>query len=487
MAEKKKEAVQAGMTIPKSNFSEWFSEIVAKAELADLRYNVKGFLVHRPMSVLAMKAMYRAYEKELESKGHKPVWFPALIPVSNLQKEAEHVEGFAPELFTVEKVGNTPLPEKLVMRPTSETAFSPMFAVWTRSWRDLPMKLYHPSQVWRYETKATRPFIRGREFHWIETHNIFATEKDAMAQVKEDMETTEKVMHRQFGIPFIFFKRPQWDKFAGAVNTYAADTLMPDGKILQQPSTHMLGQNFSKPFNIKFEDRDGKEKHVWQTCYGPCIWRIFASLIAHHGDDKGLVFPFEIASVQVVIIPVGQDRQVEQKCRKLLDMLVKEGYRTELDNSERTPGWKFNEWEMRGVPIRIEVGPKELKEGKLTLARRDTSTKQQIAEAKLLEKIPEIGRAITENLVKKADAGFGKSVQSAKTMEELKERVKKGGFVKINFCTDQMGGLGCAEKLKETLHVHVRGTRADVQEKPSGNCLVCGKKSNAVVYVGKQY
>lgn len=487
MGEEKK---HKGITTPKKNFSKWFSEVIFKAKLCDMRYNAKGFLVHRPNSVLSMKAMYKAYERELESRGHKPVWFPAVIPESNFKKESEHVEGFAPEVFWVETAGSgTELPERLALRPTSETAMYKMYSKWIRSWRDLPMKLYQSCQVWRHETKATRPFIRGREFHWIEAHDVFSTRKEAEAQVKEDMQMTENVMHKQFGIPFIFFRRPYWDKFAGAVDTYAADTLMPDGKILQQPSTHLLGQNFSKTFGINFENENGEEELAWQTCYGPCIWRIFASVVAQHGDDKGLVFPFDIAPTQVVIIPVGEpeNKALIRKCKEILNQLRAEGYRAELDDSEKTAGWKFNEWEMRGVPIRIEVGPKEMKKRTLTLMRRDTGKRQPVPESKLAETIPEMGQMLTSNLVRKADTDFKKNIHTAKTMNQVKKILKKGGFIRINFCSDQEDGIACAEKLQEETHAHVRGVRADMNENPAGKCIVCGKKANAVVYVGRQY
>ena len=240
------------MQSKKSNFSEWYTEITKEAKLCDLRYNVKGFVVFMPWSVMSMKRMYDAYEAELERTGHVPAWFPALIPESNFHREAKHVEGFTPEVFWVEKAGENRLEERLAMRPTSETAMYQMYSLWIQGKADLPLKIYHPSQVWRYETKATRPFIRSREFYWIESHNAFATEKEARQQVQEDMEMANNVIFGEFGVPFIFFERPQWDKFPGAVSTYAADTLMPDGRVLQLPSTHLLGQNFAKPFGVKF-------------------------------------------------------------------------------------------------------------------------------------------------------------------------------------------------------------------------------------------
>ncbi len=479
-----------GIAKPKSNFSEWFSEVISKAELADLRYNVKGFLVHRPWSVIAMKEMYRLYEAELERRGHKPVIFPAVIPKENFLKEAEHVEGFAPEVFWITKAGDKDLTEEIALRPTSETAMYTMYSKWIRSWRDLPLKLYQSCQVWRYETKATRPFIRGREFYWIEAHDVFATREEAEAQVKEDMEITEKVMHQEFGIPFMFFRRPEWDKFAGAVYTYAADTLMPDGKALQQPSTHFLGQNFAKAFGIRFFDKDEQEKIAWQTCYGPAIWRMFASVIALHGDDKGLVFPFKIAPLQVIIVPIimkGKEKQVIQKAMEIKKTLEELGIRVDVDTSENTPGWKFNYWEMKGVPIRIEIGPKDLEKGQAVLARRDTGEKLIAKENEISNMVKKIGEDITKKLVKKADEWFAKMIHDVKDMKDLEKKISLGGFFRANFCSVDMNGKPCADVLKEKLHLDVRGVRVDKNEKPLGTCIVCGKKARAVVYLAKQY
>jgi prolyl-tRNA synthetase len=478
------------MTTPKSNFSEWYSEIIVKAELADMRHNVKGFLVHRPWSVMTMENMYSHYERELKRFGHKPVWFPALIPESNFKKEAEHVEGFTPQVFWVTHAGDNKLEEKLAMRPTSETAMYNMYAIWIRSWRDLPLKLYQKCQVWRYETKATRPFIRGREFFWIEAHDVFATLEDAEKQVHEDMAMTENIMHKVFGIPFMFMRRPQWDKFPGAVYTFAADSLMPDGKILQQPSTHLLGQNFAKPFGIKFVDNDGKEKYGWQTCHGPAIWRMLASVISLHGDDKGLRFPWEIAPLQVIIVPIKQheSKAVLRFCEKVKDMLYEAGLTVEVDERDYTPGWKFNDWEMKGVPVRLEVGPKEAEAGSVTLVRRDSKEKKKVLLKSLVEETGAEGKLLSQKLRSEADAFFRKNVHEAATAKELGENIGKGGFTRIPFCSMEVEGVPCAEKIKEQFHGDIRGERADHPEAPKAEkCVMCGKKANHYVYVGRQY
>src|SRR3989344_3542126 len=308
------------------NFSEWYTEIIQKAELADIRYNVKGFIIFQPWSVLSMEKMYKYMEEALQKKGHKPYWFPAVIPESNFNLESSHVLGFTPEVFWVTEHGNNePIEEKLALRPTSETAFYKMFSLWIRSYKDLPFKTYQRANIFRYESKATRPFLRSREFYWIEAHCAHSSEENAIKQVKEDMQTTKEVLHDIYCLPFIFFERPQWDKFAGAVKTFAADVLNPDGRVIQQPSTHLLGENFSKPFNVKFKDKDGNDKYAFITCYGPAISRIFASIIAVHGDDKGLRFPWKIAPLQIIIVPIAyeKNKKVLDQAKKIKENLEK--------------------------------------------------------------------------------------------------------------------------------------------------------------------
>jgi len=474
------------------NFSEWFTEITQEAELCDLRSEIKGMVVNMPWAVMTMKKMYAIYEAELERKGHRPALFPALIPESLMSKESEHVEGFVPNVLWVTHGGTKELEERYALRPTSETIMYKMYALWIQGLKDLPLKIYQSCQVWRYETSATRPFLRGREFWWIEAHDVFATKEQAEAQVKEDMETTEAIMHQQFGIPFMFFQRPQWDKFPGAENTYAADCLMPDGKIVQQPSTHMLGQKFSKAFDIKFLDETGTLQYAWQTCYGPAIWRIYASVIAQHGDDKGLVMPFSLAPVQVVIVPIFKKENemvVRDKCYKIKQMLATEGFRLDMDFSDDTPGSKFYRWELKGVPIRLEIGEREAKSGIITLARRDTGTKEQVGEANLAAKIMDLQETIRKNLISKADDYFKSKFSKANTKEELKEQLKKGGFVRIPFCSIDMDGKECSDNVKAETISDIRGVPFGSDEKPAADevCIHCGKPAKVYVYAGKQY
>ncbi len=490
-----------------NNFSDWYNTITKDAKLCDLRYHVKGFVVFMPWAVMSFKRMYAMYEGELESRGHVPALFPALIPEDYFTKESEHVEGFVPEVFWVTEAAGNKLEPRLAMRPTSETAMYSMYSLWIHGVKDLPLKIYQSCQVWRHETKATKPFIRSREFHWIEAHDCFATREEAETQVREDMEMAEKIIHQQFGVPFCFFRRPQWDKFAGAVDTFAADTLMPDGRALQLPSTHLLGQNFSKPFDIKFTDETGKEEYVWQTCYGPAISRIYAAVIATHGDNKGLILPFALAPIQVAIVPIyksGNESIVRPECQKVMGLLQSKSWKVKFDDSENTPGFKYNEWEMKGVPIRIEIGERDMKEESVMFVRRDTREKKKVKVVDLVGEIANAEASILSSLVSKADAWFGTKILKAGTMDELKNVLEKenvrhrsagefptsvgNGFVRVPFCSDQMDAEACADKVKEVASANMRGSLYGSKEKPKGEkCIACGKKAEIYLYAARQY
>ena len=471
------------------NFSEWYSEIVKRAELADLRYNVKGFLVFQPWSVLAMEKMYGYMEKALQAKGHKPYWFPAVIPEKNFKIEGEHVKGFTPQVFWIKYAGTTELEEKLALRPTSETAFYQMFALWIRSYKDLPFKTYQRANIFRYETKATRPFLRSREFHWIETHCAHASEENAMKQVREDMETTKEVLHDIFGLPFIFFERPSWDRFPGAKRTFAADVLNPDGKMVQQPSTHLLNLDFAKGFDVKFKDKDGKDKYCYITCYGPAISRILASVVIVHGDNKGLIFPWKIAPIQVIITPVTNDAKLLKKAEELKKELESKNIDADIDKTEKTIGEKFYFWEMKGVPLRIELGKKEMENKELTIFRRDTLTKEKIKGKDLISYIEKISKEYDKNLISRADNLFKKRVEDVSSLKELKEMIEKGKTARCGFCSLEKDGEKCAEVVEKDIGAKVRGTKLE-KEHPSGKtskCVICGKKAKEVVYIAQEY
>ncbi len=477
-----------GISVKKNeNFSQWYTEIIEKCELADIRYNVKGFLVFQPWSVLSMEKMYAYYEKALQKKNHKPYWYPTVIPEKNLRIESEHVKGFIPEVFWVTEAGNDKLEEKLALRPTSETAFYQMWSLWIRSHKDLPFKTYQRANIFRYETKATRPFLRSREFYWIEAHCAHATKEDAMAQVREDMQTTKEMLHDTFGLPFIFFERPAWDKFPGADRTFAADVLNPDGRVVQQPSTHLLSQDFSKGFNVKFKDKDEKEKYAWITCYGPAISRIFASIIIVHGDDKGLRFPWKIAPVQVMIVPIKDDNTIIKKAEELKS-IIQEFASVEIDKTEKSAGEKFNYWEMKGVPIRIDLGFKDIENKKLTIFRRDINKKEIIDNKDIISYIKRTSVEIDNNLTKEADKLFDSRIKEAQSEDEIKQVIDNGEIARVNFCSISKDGEKCAEIIEKRIGAQVRGTKLE-KEMPFGSkkCSICGKSAKEVVYIARQY
>ncbi len=474
------------------DFSNWFNRIIREAQLIDDRYNVKGFIVHRPWSMTMLKQIYRLYENELEERGHRPVLFPTVIPEESLSKEEEHVEGFRAEVFWITHGGDDELEKRLALRPTSETAFYPLYSLWIRSVSDLPLKLYQSCSVFRYETKSTKPLIRGREFLWIEAHDVFATEKEAYKQVEEDMEIAEEVIHRRLGIPFIFLERPQWDKFRGAVKTFAADCIMPDGKLLQIASTHYLGQRFSKAFEITFLDSDGTRKYAYQTCYGPGIWRILAAVISIHGDDNGLIVPFEIAPIQVIIVPIfakEHKEPVEKYCMEVYRSLKAAGFRVEADFSDKTPGAKYYYWEMMGVPIRAEVGIREVEAKSVTLFRRDDRSRIVVQLDGLVEAVRRLGDESLQNLRKRAEEFLQLRIFKATTFDEVKDLADRGGFIIAPFCSIDFDGESCSIKLKEVLGLEVRGVPLKNRVKPSEGekCIVCGREAGEYVYLGKAY
>lgn len=477
---------QEGLTVKKEDFSKWYSQILEKAEITDLRYNVKGFVVIRPWGAMIIENMYDLYEKSLQKRGHKPCFFPVIIPEKNFKKESSHVKGFTPQVFWLEKIKGE---DKLALRPTSETAFFQMYNLWIRSHRDLPLKLYQRANVFRYETKSTRPLIRSREFYWIETHNCFRTKQEAEKHIQEDIQNTEDIMHKKFGVPFLAMKRPEWDKFAGAEYTIGSDVLMPDGKIIQQPSTHLLGQNFAKSFDLKFKDKDGKQKYVWQTTYGPAISRILASVISMHGNDKGLIMPFFISPIQAIIIPIftkQNKNKILKESEKIKEKLDSLEIKTEIDASEKRPGEKYYEWELKGVPFRIEFGEKEIKNKKFTLFTRDTGKKKTLS-VNELSKIKKLGEKFDKRLKEKADKLMKNKIVNCKTKQEIEKTLEDKKIARVNFCSINKEGEKCAEYVEKEIKAEVRGTLANKKENPKGNCVICNKKAKEVAYIGRSY
>jgi len=476
---------ELGLSVKKSEyFGKWYLEVIEKTEVLDTRYGVKGFLVYMPLGMLTVKEIYNLFEDELEIRNHKPALFPVVIPQSYFKKESEHIKGFEKEVFWITHAGKNKLHERMCLRPTSETAMYPMYSVWIRSHLQLPLKLYQSVSMYRYETKMTKPLMRGREFLWIETHTAQKTWEDAEYQVKEDMEIF-KIVANKLCLPFLLLKRPDWDKFPGAEDTYAFETILPDGVSLQIGTTHNLGEKFAKVFKIRYTDAFRKKKYVNQTCYGIGIGRILGALISVHGDNRGLILPPVVAPTQVVIVPIYtkvDKTKVLEKCGEVLGKLEEKGFRVHLDDREKyTPGFKFNEWELKGVPLRIEIGPKDIENHEISLVRRDFLERVTVDENKLEEFVIETLDSIGFQLKKRADELM--LIQDAISYEELKKKIKAGGFVRIPFCMNEK----CAKKLKNETTAEVRGTLFGKSEKAKGKCAICGKKAEKMVYVAKAY
>lgn len=481
-----------GITVKKSdNFSEWYTQVIQKAELADVRFGIQGFIVHRPWGFKIIRKIYEYLEEAVERQGHEPFLFPIAVKHTDLMKEKQHA-GFNPEVFWVEKAGSKKIEEKFALRPTGEAQIYPMYSLWFRSHNDLPFLGYQDRiSVFRNEM-TTRPFLRGREFLFFETHDVFNTHKEALNQIDKDLETCEKIIYDKIKIPFLYFKRPEWDKFKGADSTFTPDTLMPDGKRNQLASTHDLGQNFSKAYNIKVINKDGKKDYVWQTCFGPGIWRIMAALIAIHGDDNGLIIPFDMSPIQVIIIPIlkkGNEKEILEFSKKVKRNIK---CRVKLDDSkDYSPGYKYNRWELYGVPLRIEIGLNEIKKKGVTLVRRTDGEKISVSLNGLTKEIKKQAELIDNQIKEKADKYFANNSREAKTLIELKKIINKNkGFVKVPFCSVGKDGEKCADILKsETNGGNVCGTLYPKEEnvKKGQKCIICGKEAKHLVYVAKSY
>lgn len=486
----KKEAAkkeELGITVKKSkDFSEWYTQVVRKAELADYAA-MKGFIVFMPYGYAIWERIASFVDKKLKETGHKNAYFPALIPESFLRKEAEHFAGFVPEVFWVTHSGDRKMEERLAIRPTSETIAYDSYARWIRSWRDLPLLLNYWNSVLRAEIKATKPFIRTSEFLWQEGHTAHATREEADKEVMWILEMYKDLIENYLAIPVLIGIKSEKEKFPGAMYTAALESLMPDGKALQMGTSHNLGQNFSKAFGIKFLDKAGKQKYVWQTCWAVAS-RLIGAITMVHGDDKGLILPPRIAPHQAVIVPIYYERaervEILKKAKEILSKLEKAGIAAIVDDREGyTPGWKFNEWELKGVPLRIEIGPTDVKERQVVLVRRDTSKKTAVKENKLLQTIDRLLDDIQKTLFSKAKKFLKENIATVKNYEEFKEVIEnKGGFVRACWCSDEK----CEERIKEDTGATIR-TIPFEKEKVFSSCVCCGKKADKVVYFAKAY
>jgi len=465
-------------------FGEWYDLVSEKAELADVRYGVKGFVVFRPNLMHIVRGIYESLERHLIANGHKAMLFPLLIPYKNLLVEKEHVKGFENQVFSVEKAGGEELEERLFIRPTSETAIYPMYALWIRSYRDLPFKAFQSCAVYRHETKATRPLFRGREFLWIESHDVFASREGAEAQLKEDMEITRRTFE-EFALPFLPIEREPFDRFPGAERSLAYDVILPDKQVLQSATTHLLGKRFTAPFEVSYLSTDGQKVVPESTCYGPGVSRIAALIISVHGDDHGLVLPFKAAITQVVIIPIRNEPALAEYSRALAAKLAQAGYKVQVDDGSETAGEKFYHWEMLGTPVRIEIGPREAESKVLTVTRRDLRKRENVAEDALVARLASLEQEILGELSKRAWEWLNSNIHEATSKEDILEKAKGvGGFIKFTFC----GREECAREIKaQTGGYEVRGKRVDVDEKRAETCTWCGTKGIELAYLAKAY
>lgn len=476
-----------GVTVKKSeDFSEWYTQVILKSGMADYA-PVKGCMIFREHSYAIWEKIQDIFNKRIKSTGHKNVYFPLFIPESFLKKEAEHFEGFVPEVAWVTVGGDTPLEERLAIRPTSETIMYATFSRWIRSWRDLPIKLNQWCSVVRWETKATKLFLRTREFLWQEGHTAHATKEEADKEVMEILGFYKEIMEDYLAVPVLTGKKTENEKFAGALYTMTLEAIMPDGKALQMGTSHNLGQHFSKVFDIKFLDQNEKETPVWQTSWGISS-RMIGALTMVHGDDKGLVLPPKIAPVQVVIVPIPYKNleadQISTKTKEIFRKLHEKGIEVVLDDRpEYTPGWKFNEWELKGVPIRIEIGPRDIKQKQVTLARRDTHTKTAVKENETVETTEKMLQEIQDDLFNKAKKYLTSNTFTAQNYDEFKKTLtEKGGFIKASWCGDSK----CEETIKEETGATIRLIPLE-KEKTFSKCVRCGQEAKETVYFARSY
>jgi prolyl-tRNA synthetase len=461
-------------------FAEWYLEVIQKAGLSDNRYPIKGMNVWTPYGWRIMTLIDGHIRAEMSRTGYQEVCFPLLVPKTEFQKEAEHIKGFDEEVYWVTHAGKNELDVPLLLRPTSETAMYPIFKLWIRSHADLPLKTYQIVNTYRYETKQTRPFIRIREIHFFEGHTCHADFDDAERQIQEDLEIMANFAER-LAVPYLINKRPDWDKFPGAFYSLAVDTLMPNGRSLQLGTIHQYKENFSKPYDITYEKEDGEHVHVHQTTYGMSE-RLLGAVVGIHGDDKGLVLPPDIAPVQVVIVPIFDKdtaKRVLDTCGGLLNSLREASIRAHLDDRDIRPGAKFYYWELRGVPLRIEIGPRDLDKGVMTLVRRDDHEKSSPVLEEPVPTILEVLREISVSMMCRARAMLDRDI---KDFSDPREAEGHKGIARMPWC----GSEECAEDIEKGAGMSILGTSL-VHEGKKGDCVSCGKPSTSWVHVANSY
>lgn len=480
MTKEKQQNIQA-ITNMEEDFARWYTDVIMKTELADYS-PVKGFMVIRPYGFAIWENIKNEYDKLFKQTGHENMYFPLLIPESLLVKEAEHVEGFAPEVAWVTHGGGAELAERLCIRPTSETIICSMYSKWLQTWRQLPFLYNQWCSVVRWE-KTTRPFLRTSEFLWQEGHTLHETEAEAQAETMQMLNIYRSVAEEYMAIPMVVGQKSEKEKFAGAHATYTMEALMHDGQALQSGTSHNLGQHFTKAFDIMYADRDGKRAYPYHTSWGLST-RLIGAIIMVHGDNSGLVLPPKIAPIQIVIVPIAQHKEgVLDKAYELKNILKE--YKVKVDDSDGySPGWKFSQWEMKGVPLRIEIGPKDIEANKCVFVRRDTSEKIDICLDEIQSAAAKTLEDIQNNLYKRALDMREQKTSKAVNIEEMKAKLKENpGFIKAMWCNDRQ----CEDTIKEQTGASIRCIPFEQEIIGDGKCICCGKPADKMVYLARAY
>ena len=443
-----------GITESKSgDFSEWYTQVVVKAQLADYA-PVKGMMVLRPDGYSIWESLRSTLDAEFAGAGVRNAFLPVLIPESLLNREKKHFEGFNPEVYWVTHSGSSEVGDRLALRPTSETLAYSLYSKWIKSWRDLPLKLNFWNTALRAEIKSTKPFLRTSEFLWQEGHTAHATSREAEDMVRHILDVYARVVENHLAIPVERGRKSQSEQFVGSQYTLTIESVMPDGRALQMGTSHMLGQNFARPFDVKFADRDNIEHYVWQTSWG-VSWRLIGAMIMVHGDDRGLVLPPRVAPLQVVIVPIYfSDRDmVREAVTRLAGVLRDANIRVHIDDRDQvTPGFKFHDWELRGVPLRLEVGPRDVRDQKVVAVRRDTGAKERVPVGDTVTAIPRILDAVQHDMLEAARSRAAGLTYAASDRDQLRKAVKKGGFVWARWCGDD----SCENMIKEDTGADIR-------------------------------
>ena len=462
------------------DFSEWYNEVVIKAELAEHSV-IKGFMIIRPRGYAIWEKIQKYFDERIKKFKVQNAYFPLLIPESFFKKEAEHAEGFAPELAWVMDEEQK---EKYALRPTSETIMYDSYSRWIRSWRDLPLRLNQWSNVIRWEVKQTKLFLRTREFLWQEGHCVYETEEECVKEAITYLNEYKKLCEEILAIPVLEGKKTEKETFAGGKTTYAVEALMPDGKALQMGTSHNLGQNFAKAFNIIYLDKNEKQRMPWQNSWGVST-RLIGALVMTHSDDKGLVLPPKVASTQIVIVPIYKSDNKDKIVKKANEIKNKlKNYDVILDDREGyTPGWKFNEWELKGIPIRIELGPKDIAKKQVVLVRRDNNDKEFVKVTQLNKKIESTLEDIQKSLFDKAKKFLNSNIVSASNFNDFVKKIKDRKLVKVFFC----GREECEDEIKDKTNGATYRVIPFQQPKKLGKCIHCNNPGKYSVYFGKAY